>query len=79
MESKNLLRSKKAQSSWLGSLIISVVGIGCWKLGVPEAYMIPIITGIGGLFGAAIVSQGVQDYAQVKSNDKDIVTNKKVK
>lgn len=79
METKNLLQSKKAQSSWLGSIVISVVGLGCWKLGVPDAYTIPILTGIGGLFGAAIVSQGVQDYAQGKSNDKDIVTNKKVK
>jgi hypothetical protein len=61
MENKNLLQSKKAQSAWLGSLVVSAIVFGGWKVGIPIEYVSLLITAVGGLFGSQILSQGVQD------------------
>lgn len=61
MSDKKIYQSKKAQNTWIGAVCVIVFACLSYLIGMPKDLIIPVATIIGGMFGASVLSQGVQD------------------
>jgi hypothetical protein len=61
MSDKQIYKSKKATQSWIGAICVIFFACVSYLIGLPKDLIVSVSTIIGGMFGASVLSQGVQD------------------